>query len=293
MSVGAPIGRPPQPKGPPRDRKSPIPEKAKEEAKRSVWFVILILAVGAGLATSFYVTVSKEYVPINKRMIYWNNTDIQAIITIDDNLGVPIQSYFSHKSSAVSAALYLHKLPTFIKDVKLASNSKSILTVNNGTMELTDKSKHANTNISKATALEYTGIVEVGHTLKAKNYSEPYSIDINYRNNKTDAGPLIEAKIPFTWSISTLDFGEPSYFWIIFLGVVLSRVFTFSQDSESTSVASVTTHLKPMELLWVPFSAVITLLIFSSFKERVPFEFRPYDQCCYRIWFRFRFRQGI
>jgi hypothetical protein len=69
-----------------------------------------------------------------------------------------------------------------------------------------------------------------------------------------------------------LDFGKPSYFWIIFLGVLISRVFSFSRIKSGgggSGSSSLWMQLDGRELLWVPFSAVITLLIFSSFKEQV------------------------
>lgn len=88
-----------------------------------------------------------------------------------------------------------------------------------------------------------------------------YNIDIFYRTNANDTGPLLRMNIKFPWSITTLDFGDLTYFWIIFAGVVLSRVFTFSTSSETGKASKMTNQLKNLELIWVPFSAVITLLI--------------------------------
>lgn len=155
------IGTPVPPKVSNVIKSSTPPSRPKlEEAKRSKWFVVLIIAVGVGLATSFYVSVTNEYVPVNKRVIHKNGTDIQAIILLEDNLNIPIQSYFNHKTTTISAALYFKDIPTYIKDVKLSSTSKSILTVNNGTMKLDNKTKPP--DLSKATALNYIGTVELG-----------------------------------------------------------------------------------------------------------------------------------
>jgi hypothetical protein len=243
-----------------------------ESEKKSKWFWVLVVAFVLGFVISLAFIVSSEYVPINKRVIYANNSDLQAIIIIDDNLGVPPPGYIEHKEGTVSTALYFKKVPTYIKDVKLSSDSKSIMTVKNGTMDL-DPKKHPKkdrtpANMLKATALNYIGDVEVGHSLEAKNFTEKYNIDIFYRTGTNDTGPLLRMNIKFPWSITTLDFGDLTYFWIIFAGVLLSRVFTFSQSSESGSASKITTHLKKVELIWVPFSAVITLLIFSSFHEQ-------------------------
>jgi hypothetical protein len=75
-------------------------------------------------------------------------------------------------------------------------------------------------------------------------------------------------KIPFTWQIQTLDWSIISYFWILFAGVLLSRMFTFrfrSNDERSKIFIKFTS----LELAWVPFSAIITMLIFSSFMNQI------------------------
>jgi hypothetical protein len=243
-----------------------------QSEKERIWFWVLVGAFVVGFIFSLLFVVSSEYVPINKKIVYDNNSDIQAIIIIDDNLGVPPPGYTEHKKSTVSAALYFKKVPTYIKDVKLSSDTKSIMTVKNGTMDL-DPNKHpvnerTPANMLRAKALNYVGDVEVGHSLQAKNFTEMYNIDIFYRTNANDTGPLLRMNIKFPWSITTLDFGDLTYFWIIFAGVVLSRVFTFSTSSETGKASKMTTQLKNLELIWVPFSAVITLLIFSSFHEQ-------------------------
>ncbi len=238
----------------------------KSEKKRK-WFWILMGVSILGFLISLIVIVSNEYVPLNKRLIYANNSDIQAIITYDDNLGVAPPGYVEHKVGTVTAALYFNKVPTLVKDVKLSSDTKSIMTVKNGTMELYPKNL-TSAIISKASALTYVGKVEVGHSLEAKNFTENYSIDIFYRTNMNDTGPLQRMSVNIPWNITALDFGQLTYFFIIFAGVLLSRVFTFSRPSGSGVSSKITTTFTHLELIWVPFSAVITLLIFSSFNEQ-------------------------
>jgi hypothetical protein len=76
--------------------------------------------------------------------------------------------------------------------------------------------------------------------------------------------------------------GNFNYFWIIFSGVLLSRIFPLftnqerrqdddSNQSGNSISARVTERIKlgPIEFLWVPFSAIITLLIFTSFKGQI------------------------
>jgi hypothetical protein len=111
----------------------------------------------------------------------------------------------------------------------------------------------------------YTGIVQIGHPLEVKNTTETYSVDILYRPNNQTFGELSQLRVPIEWNIRTLDFGKPSYFWIIFAGVLLSRIFSYSKDDSDFSPHP----LDGRDALWAPFSAVITLLIFTSFREQV------------------------
>jgi hypothetical protein len=253
-SGGSPIKNEPKKK---MQGHSESPALTRTTADDSRWFVILLAVVLIGLGTSIYFTISNEYVPVNKRTIFTEGSDIQSILTIEDNMQIPLQKFFDHKKSNIILELYFKdsKTNTLIKDVKLSSNGSSILTLKNDTLEQ-----------DKRRAGTYEASLEVGHPLLVKTYSEPYSVEIYYRKGN-DTGPLKVEKIPFTWSSSTLDFGKLSYFWIVFLGVLFSRVFTFSQSSDGES--KISTHFHKLELLWVPFSAVITLLIFSSFTDKV------------------------
>jgi len=116
-------------------------------------------------------------------------------------------------------------------------------------------------------AAKYTVRLNMGHPLLAKNYSDQYAINLFYRKNY-DSGNILVDKIPFTWRIKTLDWSILSYFWILFAGVLLSRVFRFTDEKgEFTGERGI--KFTPLELVWVPFSAVITLLIFSSFMEQL------------------------
>ena len=54
-------------------------------------------------------------------------------------------------------------------------------------------------------------------------------------------------------------------FGSVALGVLASRVFTISK----VSLNEVSINLGVGELIWIPFSAVITLLIFSSFVNQI------------------------
>jgi hypothetical protein len=141
--------------------------------------------------------------------------------------------------------------------------------------------------------------MRVGHPLFVANYTGNYELKIIYRlgdiqkfaesgsstsddsfpellGNATDAAlsgnvpdeilsDIRVVSIPLQYQVNALDFSKPEYFWIIALGVLASRVFAISKDTLNT--ASI--NLRVEELIWIPFSAIITLLIFSSFVDQV------------------------
>ena len=192
-----------------------------------------------GLFLTAYFSVISEYVPAHQKVIFRNGSDLAVIITIDDDMQIPLQNYFFHKKSLVKSEIYFKNVPLFIKDVKLASNSTAysatIITV-----------KDANVTNPTSRSGVWVAPIEIGHSLGLKNYSEPYYLDIYYRKGN-DTGHLLRESIPFVWSVTTLDFGQPSYFWIVFSGVLLSRVFTFTRDPSAKVSGSI--HLTRLEAI--------------------------------------------
>jgi hypothetical protein len=55
--------------------------------------------VAAGLIFTGYYTVTNEYVSENKRVISHEGKDMHIILTIEDNMQVPLQTYANHKTS--------------------------------------------------------------------------------------------------------------------------------------------------------------------------------------------------
>lgn len=213
----------------------------------------LVISFAIGLIVTAYFTIALEYVPSNYTITPSNGTDMDVLVVRNNDIRVPVRDYFVHQPGTITAQLYFKHTPLFIKDIKLSANSSQILTVKSDRLDLK----------SGGGSGIYTANVEIGHPLEVKTFSETYSVDIYYRRD-VDAGQVLRQSIPFTWTVETLDFGKPSYFWIIFLGVVASRVFSLSGSGQNPW-----SFLQGKDLLWVPFSAIITLLIFSSFRDQV------------------------
>jgi hypothetical protein len=232
----------------------------------------LVIISGIGLTLAAFFTIAREYVPSSRITVFNNNShDMDILVTYEKNINIPVESLFVRKISPVQIYLYPFKIPppnkVTIKNVNLVSNTSnpaaSILSIQNP-MAVQQNIAYQN----------WFASVEAGHPLEIKNYTEQFYIEVLYRNktqtlptnNKfNDIGPIYSIKLPIKWSVSALDWGKASYFWIVFIGVLVSRVFSYSSDMKSLKL----NRFSSSELLWVPFSAIITLLIFSSFKEQV------------------------
>jgi len=119
---------------------------------------------------------------------------------------------------------------------------------------------------STVAAVKYTVRLNMGHPLVVGNFSDQYTVNLFYRKVQ-DTGNILVDKIPFIWRIQTMDWSIISYFWILFAGVLLSRMFTFRGQNSVKSNLMI--KFEPLELAWVPFSAIITLLILSSFMNQL------------------------
>lgn len=136
------------------------------------------------------------------------------------------------------------------------------MSAGNGSSLLTLKDRLPQKAINAA---KYNMTLSIRHPLQVINKTENYNLDIYYRLSNETYGRLRQLSIPIHWTIRAMDFSKPEYFWIIFSGVLLSRVFTFPYDSHSSKWR----RLDKKELLRVPFSAIITMLIFSSFSQQI------------------------
>ena len=140
--------------------------------------------------------------------------------------------------------------------------------------------------------------MKLGHPLYIGNHTQFYELIILYRPNKISdytttelssamsnatmmnsddtfiskdtpasvLGKIEVLKIPLKYEINSLDFSRPEYFWIIALGVVTGRIFSITGAG---TLGSTSIEFNVGELIWIPFSAIITLLIFASFVDQV------------------------
>jgi hypothetical protein len=231
--------------------------------KNGLFFGVAVVS-GILLVISIILTVQNEYVPSNKEVLFDNSSRyFNIVVTKERDILVPTTAFFNPKTSDIDVAIFF-KDPIVtnktIKFVSLSANSTSLLRVDT-----------AKPTIPREGLAQYFFVVKAGHPLNITNATEHYAIKVFYRPYPNPAAPneVKELSIPITWNLRFLDFSQISYFWIILLGVLASRVFTitFSGGNQLSFTRADKPDLK--ELLWIPFSAIITLLIYSSFIEQV------------------------
>lgn len=259
-------------------------------AKTSKWFYIVLTVLIVGFIVTMYFTLANVYTPVNQEVITANNSDIFVVVRKEANILVPLSNFFYSKYTKMNVDIYFKdpslRKSSFISAPLLASNTSSLLSQFDA--RLTEDPIFTRYNLT----------MKVGHPLYVANYTGNYELKIIYRLGETkEITPTPSStengsseflanatsmplptnvpetllrnikvlSIPLHYQVNALDFSRPEYFWIIALGVLTSRVFAISKDTLNT--ASI--RLGVGELIWIPFSAIITLLIFSSFVDQV------------------------
>jgi hypothetical protein len=194
---------------------------------------------------------------MNQEAVNKSDDAIYVVVTKEKDILLPISTYFTNRPSQMDVDIYFktHDLsPNSFRDIVLSENNSRLLTIEDKPFK----------NFSKLATYDLGLLVR--HPLIVTNHTESYSLDIFYRLTNETVGDLRKLSIPLQWNIQTLDLSPINYFFIIFGGVLLSRVFSI--PTISPNPASWNT-LDKREYLWVPFSAIVTLLIFTSFTQQI------------------------
>jgi hypothetical protein len=243
-------------------------DTAKEQGHNLIKILIIIIAIG--FATTAYFTITFEYVPSSKSIIIENATNptqnntkdriFEAIVSYEKNINIPALGFITPKQTTISVFFYTDRSQKDlnIRQVLLSSSDNP---VSSNAPSFHDSIFKPQQQGSITWNLNTT----IGHTLKIQNFTSNYDVIVLYRINSMDSGPIYKLQIPIQFNVKTMDFSAPAYFWIIFSGVLLSRIFSYSKTSNDFK----SLQLNKLDLLWIPFSAIITLLIFVSFKQQV------------------------
>lgn len=166
------------------------------------------------------ISIMTEYVPVNDTESLFNSTDnnLSVLVKRQSTILIPIRNVFDPLSSPVQVLINHH--PDFnVTRLKLFTTANSVLTYKG------DFIPNENNSKSKTQGV-WDMNVYARHNLEVGNTSNAYTIDVFYFNNTNPnaMNSIIRFPIIFTWPIETLDFSFLSYFWIVLIGVIVSRI---------------------------------------------------------------------
>jgi hypothetical protein len=243
--------------------------------QRNNILTILLIIIGVGMGITAFFTITNEYIPSSKNIITLNSSSsinvtngsridfnpFEVVVSYEKNIIVPAISFINQKQTTITLIFFNNFKESFNPRQILLSSSESEFSLN-GPSFLPSFHKQILPNGLEAWVLTTT----IGHTLKTQNFTESYNIDILFRLDNKTYGPIYQLSIPIKLNLVTQDFNAPTYFWIIFSGVLISRVFSYSSKDTDENPKL---QLNKLDLLWIPFSAVVTLIIFISFKQQI------------------------
>lgn len=259
-----------------------------KKSSSKIFYIILTILL-TGFFATMYFTIMNVYVPVTQEVVTHGNKDIFVVAKKENYILVPLLNFFKPKETIVNVDIYFKNdnltKTSFLSPPFLSSNTSSLLSLTES--KFNDFNSYTSYNLT----------MKVGHPLYIGNHTQLYDLIILYRPNKISdfttigmssamsnatmmfddtfiskdtpasvLGKIVVLKIPLKYEINSLDFSRPEYFWIIALGVVTSRIFSITGTG---TLGSASIKFNVGELIWIPFSAIITLLIFASFVNQV------------------------
>jgi hypothetical protein len=226
--------------------------------------VIFLFAIGVGLVATIVTTIYTEYIPKNDIATKFDTPDYSFIVKRESTMLIPLKNAFIPRVSDLSVTIHQRQAGNEINSVKLYTTADSILSYY-GDFKLDQKTKDS--------LLVYKMNVSAQHNLQVQNSTNIYRIATYYINT---SGALKQAVIPFSWPIKTLDFSLLTYFWLVLIGVIVSRFTSryIEETNHASHDAASNKSIKSIEFqtqdyLWIAFSGIIALLIFSEFQKNV------------------------
>jgi hypothetical protein len=234
---------------------------------------LVVGSVGTAIVVMI-ITVFFDYVPINDITTAAENANFTVYIQRPSTILIPVKGIFYETRQPLQISVF-HDNPPISKVnlIRLSTSTDSILSYFNSQAKNNTYVVYP-TNSTSKTKIIYNLDVIAKHGGQVSNTSSPYNIDIFYTDRN---GTLGTYATTFNWPIKTLDFNILVYFFIVFIGVVVSRYTTNLIDSRNNTGQTDQDSGQPKDpgqlarndWIWIIVSGVITLLIFSSFQQQV------------------------
>jgi hypothetical protein len=234
---------------------------------------LVIGSVGIAFAVMI-ITVIFDYVPVNDITTAAGNANFTGYIQRPSTILIPVKGILDETRHRLQITVFQDNPPISKVDlIRLSTSTDSILSYFNSEAKNNTYVVYP-TNSTSKTKIIYNLDVTAKHGGQVSNTTNPYNIDIFYTDRNGTHGTYATT---FNWPIKTLDFNILVYFFIVFIGVVVSRYTTNLVDSRSktgqpnqdSGQYKDPGQLARNDWIWIIVSGVITLLIFSSFQEQV------------------------
>jgi hypothetical protein len=231
-----------------------------------------------------------EYVPANDLTTSAGNANFTIFIQRPSTILIPVSNILNETTYPLKITAFYETPPIKkIDNIRLSTSIDSILTYYNSDTISNTTTTFSADNKTASSKMFYTVYVKAKHNGQVSNTTNPYSVDLFYTDS---SGRHATYTTIFSWPIKTLDFNILVYFFIVFIGVVVSRytnnLIARSDESdkessdESDKESSERSEPKPRKTssdgstrfhkgdgIWLLISGVITLLIFLAFKSRL------------------------
>jgi hypothetical protein len=239
---------------------------------------VVAIAIVAALLVMIY-SVFTEYVPANDITSSAGNSNFTIFIQRPSTILIPVSNIFNWTTYPLKITVFYDTPPIKkIDHIRLSTSTDSILSYSNLDTSTNTTSTYSADNKTANSKTYYTVFVKAKHSGQVSNTTNPYSVDLFYTDSN---GRHATYSTSFGWPIKTLDFNILVYFFIVFIGVVVSRYTSNlieqkkpdkseNESSDGTkSNSNKTIRFNKDDGIWILVSGVITLLIFSSFQEQV------------------------
>jgi hypothetical protein len=234
---------------------------------------LLFLAIGICLSITMYITIAYESFPKNNLSTMNNpSKDFAVQVSRDSTLRIPIRNVIDPVRSNLDVKIFHNVDGTNILPLQLSTTSDSPLSYSNDNFR--NSTKHDTAGNKTQRVDNYNLPIFARHTGEVSNKSYVYTLDITYLNS---TGARNNVAVPFSWAILTTDLSTLTYFWIVLIGVIVSRLLTLAlnkleeartnQPKGRLSINFPTYSQK--DYLWILFSFLIAVILFGSFRSQV------------------------
>jgi hypothetical protein len=254
------------------------------KTKRAYGLFHVIFAISIGLLLTFIVSIDYEYVPNSYIEYYKDQNNMSVIIDMIYPLIIPVKAVNNPVSQPIKITIDPYDSDIHLDSIRVYSTEPTVFNQSSNKMKFVKNTTEGSL---------YTINFIARHDGKIFSQNVSYVADITYIN-ESNGRDVYHNTVPFNMTIISNDLTILTYFWIVLVGVVISRFIDFilsdvTKIKELEAKLFVTDdpqegallidridkmkmalyNLDSRESLWIIFSFILSILVFASFKETI------------------------